>query len=87
MNVDGAKGTVFNDIEIAANDSMYVFIQVFVNPTNVNSPLIITDALNVTVNGNEQRLILEAWGQDAYYHRPDSAIKFKDGSYFGLASF
>ena len=24
----------------------------------------------------------EAWGQDAYYHRPDSAIKFKDGTYF-----
>lgn len=82
VNVDGAKGISFTDLEIAANDSMYVFIQVNVNPTNSNSPLIISDALNFVVNGNEQRLILEAWGQDAYYHRPDSAIKFKDGSYF-----
>jgi hypothetical protein len=82
VNVDGAKGTSFSDIEIAAHDSMYIFIQVNVNPTNINSPLIISDALNFTVNGNQQKLILEAWGQDAYYHRPDSAIKFKDGSYF-----
>lgn len=85
VNVDGAKGTVFSDIEVAANDSMYVFIQVNVNPTNINSPLIISDALNFIVNGNEQRLILEAWGQDAYYHRPDSAIQFKDGSYFAYS--
>jgi len=82
INVDGAKGTSFTDLEIAANDSMYIFIQVNVNPTNINSPLIITDAINFIVNGNEQKVILEAWGQDAYYHRPDSAVKFKDGSYF-----
>ncbi len=82
INVDGAKGTSFSDIEIAANDSMYIFIQVNVNPTNINSPLIISDAILFIVNGNEQKVILEAWGQDAYYHRPDSVIKFKDGSYF-----
>lgn len=82
INVDGLKGTSFTDLEIAANDSMYIFIQVNVNPTNVNSPLIISDAINFIVNGNEQKVILEAWGQDAYYHRPDSVIKFEDGSYF-----
>lgn len=82
INVDGAKGTSFSNLEIAANDSMYIFIQVNVNPTNINSPLIISDALNFVVNGNEQKIVLEAWGQDAYYHRPDSAIRFKDGSYF-----
>lgn len=82
INVDGVKGTSFTDIEIAAHDSMYIFIQVNVNPTNSNSPLIISDAINFVVNGNEQKVILEAWGQDAYYHRPDSAIKFSDGSYF-----
>ena len=82
INVDGSKGTSFTNLEIAANDSMYIFIQVNVNPTNVNSPLVIEDALNFVVNGNEQKVVLEAWGQDAYYHRPDSVLKFKDGSYF-----
>ena len=81
INVDGVPGTNFKDIEIAANDSMYVFIQVNVNPTNANSPLIISDKLIFTVNGNTQILPLEAWGQDAYYHRPTNAIKFVDGTY------
>lgn len=82
INVDGSPGHNFKDIEIAAKDSLYIFIQVNVNPTNQNSPLIITDKLIFTVNGNSQELPLEAWGQDAYYHYPTDAIKFQDGSYF-----
>lgn len=82
INVDGQKGTSFKDIEIAANDSLYIFIQVNVNPNNGVSPLIISDALDFIVNDNLQTLNLEAWGQDAYYHRPTNAVKFKDGSYF-----
>ena len=81
INVDGARGVSFKDIEIAANDSMYIFIQVNVNPTSSASPLIINDAIKFNVNGNSQTVILEAWGQDAYYHRPTDAIKFKDGTY------
>ncbi len=81
LNVDGSPGTFFEDIEIAAHDSIYVFVQVNINPGNVNSPFIIRDSLIVSVNGNQQQVQLEAWGQDAYYHRPTDAIKFKDGSY------
>lgn len=81
INVDGAMGTSFNDIEIAANDSLYIFIQVNVNPNSASSPLIISDAINFTVNNNPQQIYLEAWGQDAYYHYPNRAIKFRDGSY------
>lgn len=82
INVDGAKGTSFSDLEIAPDDSLYIFIQVNINPNNANSPLIITDAIHFVVNGNEQKIVLEAWGQDAYYHYAKAAIKFKDGSYF-----
>lgn len=81
INVDGSPGTSFTDVEIAANDSIYVFVQVKVNPTNSNSPLIVSDVLRFVVNGNEQIVQLEAWGQDAYYHYPTDAIKFRDGSY------
>lgn len=81
INVDGLKGTSINDVEIAANDSIYIFIQVNVNPNNANSPLIISDAIVFTTNGNVQKVYLEAWGQDAYYHYPTDAIKFKDGGY------
>lgn len=82
INVDGAKGTSFTDLELAAHDSMYIFVQVNVNPNSGTSPLIISDAIKFVVNGNEQNMILEAWGQDAYYHRPDSVIKFESGALF-----
>lgn len=86
LNVDGVPGTSFSDLEIAAHDSMYIFIQVNVNPNNQNSPFIISDKINATVNGNNQSLYLEAWGQNAYYHHPNSAIKFKDGSYLAYST-
>lgn len=81
VNVDGASGRSFTDIEIAADDSIYIFIQVFIDPNNANSPMVVTDALKFVVNGNVQSLPLEAWGQDAYYHHPSKSIKFRDGGY------
>jgi hypothetical protein len=79
LNVDGLPGKVFSDIEIDANDSIYIFIQVYVNPTNINSPLIISDKIVFQINDSEQSIYLEAWGQDAYYHFPTNAIQYKDG--------
>ncbi len=79
LNVDGIPGKEVNDIEILANDSIYIFVQVNVNPTNSNSPLIIQDKILFNLNGNEQSVALEAWGQDAYYHFPTNAIQYKNG--------
>lgn len=79
LNVDGAPGKDVSDVEILANDSIYIFVQVNVNPTNQNSPLIIQDKILFDINGNQQSVALEAWGQDAYYHFPTSAIQFSNG--------
>lgn len=81
VNVDGEKGLIFSDTEIAANDSIYIFIQVYVNPTSANAPVIISDNLIFNVNGNNQKVALEAWGQNAYYHKPTNAIKLANGSF------
>jgi len=85
LNVDGSSGVAFEDLELAANDSMYVFVQVGINPGNINSPFIVRDSLLFIVNGNKQQVQLEAWGQNAYYHRPKSAIKFIDGSFLAYS--
>ncbi len=79
LNVDGTPGKQVNDVEILAHDSIYIFVQVNVNPTNANSPLIIQDKILFDLNGNQQSVALEAWGQDAYYHFPDKAIQYKNG--------
>lgn len=81
INVDGVSGTTFKDIELDPDDSLYVFVQIKINPNDANSPFIISDKLQITVNSKVTEVCLEAWGQNAYYHRPNHAIKFKDGSY------
>ena len=45
MNVDGTPGTQFNNIEIEADDSLYIFVQVNVNPTAVPLPFILRDSI------------------------------------------
>lgn len=69
MNVDGIASTNVNDIEIGANDSVYVFVQVNVDPTAEAQPFVIRDSIEVAFNGNKRLVQLEAWGQNAHYFR------------------
>jgi hypothetical protein len=68
INVDGVAGTHFENIEIAANDSIYVFVAATIDPNNNNSPMVIDELLNTETNGQVQTVDLRAWGQDAYFH-------------------
>jgi hypothetical protein len=69
INVDGIPGTQFNNIDIEANDSIHVFVQVNVNPNALNLPFIIRDSIQVSYNGNNRLVQLEAWGQNAHFFR------------------
>lgn len=69
INVDGISGTRFSNVEIAANDSIYLFAEVTVDPGNVNNPFLIEDAVVFETNGNIQKVQLNAYGQDAYFYR------------------
>ncbi len=79
INVDGytvdANGNIFgtNDplppIPVAGNDSIYIFIEVTIDPDEPlsNSPFVIYEALRFKTNGNDQMVTLEAFGQNANY--------------------
>jgi hypothetical protein len=69
INVDGLPGTQFNNIEIEANDSLHIFVQVNVNPNATNLPFIIRDSIQVSYNGQNRLVQLEAWGQNAHFLR------------------
>ena len=69
MNVNGAPGTELINVDIAANDSIYVFVTVTVNPTAANLPFIISDSISVNYNGNTRFVHLEAFGQNAIFIR------------------
>lgn len=72
INVDGASGTSFSNVEIASKDSAFVFVEVTVDPNNAQNPFVIEDFIEFNTNGNVQRVTLTAWGQNAIYYTPTS---------------
>jgi hypothetical protein len=72
LNFDGESGNNFDDIEINANDSLYLFAKVTINPDDANSPFVVEDKLHFLTNGNEQSVKLVAWGQNANYILADT---------------
>ncbi len=71
INVDGLSGVSFQDIEIEAKDSLFIFVEVTIDPNNTNSPMVVLDKIKFLTNGNEQNVVLTAWGQDAYFHNKE----------------
>lgn len=71
LNIDGQAGSLAENIEIEGGDSLFIFVKVTINPVNQTLPLIVTDQIEFSTNGNQQTVSLVAWGQDAYYHTPD----------------
>lgn len=67
LNIDGVSGDAQENLEIAPNDSMYVFAEVTVNPNDQSSPFVITENVVFETNGNIQNVVLEAFGQNANY--------------------
>ena len=69
LNVDGLPGPAVDDVEIAANDSVYVFVTAKIDPTAANIPFVFQDSIRIQYNGNQKWVQLEAWGQNANFYR------------------
>jgi len=69
LNVDGIAGKEIDMVEIAPHDSIYVFAEVTIDPSQPlsASPFVVEDDLVFAMNGMEQRVKMHAWGQDANY--------------------
>lgn len=70
INVDGVSGNIHHDVEIEANDSLFIFVEVTIDPNNILSPFVVEDAILFVTNGNQQSVHLVAWGQNAHYFTP-----------------
>lgn len=69
INADGFIGPEISNIEIEANDSVYVFVSVSINQSTATIPFIIQDSIQINYNGTTQQVNLEAWGQNAHFYR------------------
>jgi hypothetical protein len=67
LNVNGIPGKSFTDVEIGAKDSIWIFVEVTVDPNSGTTPLIVEDAIVFNTNGHQQNVVLEAYGQDAHF--------------------
>lgn len=69
FNVDGFQGPSVTEAVIWPEDSIYVFVEVTVDPTQPDeiSPYIAEDQIVFTTGDREQIVYLEAFGQNANY--------------------
>src|SRR4028119_1851160 len=69
INVNGVAGNTVSDVRIEAEDSVYVFAIVNIDPTAVDAPFVVEDKIIATLNGTEYSTVLQAYGQNANYIR------------------
>ena len=81
LNFDGEAGVAFQDVVVPSNDSLYAFLQVTIDPSDLTTPFVVEDSLMFVTNGNTQMIKLVAWGQNARYIVADRVLagfpKFK----------
>lgn len=64
LNVDGMSGSQFSDVEIRANDSIYVMVEATLPANNIDTPVSVDAAISFTTNSVTQKVIVNAVGQD-----------------------
>ncbi len=69
LNVDGYMSNAVENIRINPKDSMYVFVEVTIDPNNANNPMVISDSIIFVTNGNMQDVNLLAYGQDVHFFK------------------
>lgn len=64
LNINGISSNEVKDLEIAPFDSLYIFVEVTIDPNGQNLPLVVKDSILFVTNMNHQDVDLVAWGQD-----------------------
>jgi hypothetical protein len=67
LNINGRAANSLTDVTLEAGDSLYVFVKVNISPNATTSPFIVSDSINFRLNGNVEKLYLQAYGQNAHY--------------------
>jgi hypothetical protein len=66
LNVNGQHELNLSDYTIPAQDSIFIFVEVTLDPNNINEPLVIQDSIVFEMNGKTQDVDLVAFGQDVH---------------------
>ena len=65
INLDGENELdQLRDITLRGGDSLFMFVRVYIDPLNEDNPVLLDDDIAFSVNGNNQNINLQAYGQD-----------------------
>ncbi len=81
LMVDGMPGKIFENVELLANDSLYVFIEVTADVADANpTDFLYTDQIHFGTDSNYQKVELVTLIQDAYFIYPER-VQNPDNTY------
>lgn len=66
INIDGYAGIRLQDIELKEKDSLFIFVEITIDPNNSNLPMVVKDSIVFSFNNTIQDVNLIAFGQDVY---------------------
>jgi len=64
LNIDGEMTNELTNLKISPGDSIFIFVELTVDPNGGNQPMIVQDSVIFVTNSNLQDVDLVAWGQD-----------------------
>lgn len=64
LNVNGTSSNEVYEVEVPARDSIFIFVEVTIDPNGQNLPMVVQDSIEFTTNANRQNIKLIAYGQD-----------------------
>ncbi|MCQ2347405.1 MAG: hypothetical protein MJZ92_05715, partial [Paludibacteraceae bacterium] len=79
VNIDGENdSSYFHNVEIRGGDSLYVFLNLYIDPQASDAPVLVEDAMHFLVNENVQTIHLEAYGQNVNKIKSASHVSMFD---------
>jgi hypothetical protein len=79
MNVDGISGSEAKNVEIPANDSIFIFVEVKIDPNNQDLQFIVEANIEFNTGEKIQKVDLVAYGQYAKFHTANTYGEIIDG--------
>ncbi|MFN3528545.1 MAG: hypothetical protein ACK417_01315 [Bacteroidia bacterium] len=68
LNINGIASNDVKGVELLANDSLYIFVEVTIDPNSANTPFIVSDSVVFRSGSRLGKVYLEAFGQNAIFY-------------------
>jgi hypothetical protein len=64
LNINGKPTSILNEVRLRSKDSLYIFVEVTVDPSGSDAPFIVSDSIMIQTLERIQTIQLIAYGQD-----------------------